>query len=420
METVFSSSRSLSENESENSSINKVETFYNKAIWKTKLGEYKKSMDYFFKTVDELKQMSGEEQSLDIAKCWNIIGDNYLKMNQFDKAFKYLNKSLEIKKNISDDLELAETYQSLSNYYDAIDDVQRSYDFKYLVFNIRLKLLGENNSLTADSINNLAICLMKLKDSENAEKYFLRSFKIRQQLSANKPNKELADSFFNLGIVYGKIENLEKSLENFKKACEIRESIFEHKNHQDLVESFSSLRIVYERLGDEENAEKFAELASEMEKKLKEEKMLLEADLLYTLGLTYKNYDDSNKALELFSKSYQIRKKIFTKKHALIQNIVQNMNISNTLPECDYSEWNYIQVFKWIQVNKINPKIVEKYFLKRFDGQYLKELISLVKQNRNVIVSEIEEYSNEVSQYHIEHFFKVLEALSKKENKTKA
>ncbi|RMZ99111.1 tetratricopeptide repeat [Brachionus plicatilis] len=398
--------------------LNKTKSFKKIALWKTKQNEHKESLDNLFKTIDELKEISGEKQSSDNAKWLNIIGDIYLRMSECDKAFEYFNKSLQMTKTLNSDksLELAAIYLSLGNYYSVIGDAQRSYDFGKMAYQIRKDMLGENSPLTADSVNNLAICLMNLEDSKNAEEFFLKYCEIWQKLSEDKPNKELADSWYNLGVFYEKSGNPHKSLEFFDKAYKTRNVLYVNSNHRDLVDSLSSLHHIYNQLDNRVKADEYAKLALRMNEKMEVEKNLKEADLLYSLGLAYQNCGDKNKALALLSQSYSIRKKIFPENHSLIKNLVDNMNKTNNSSDSNYSSWNYIQVFKWIEVNKINLKIVEIYLTKKIDGQFLKEFISRIRHKREIVASEIKDSSDEISSNDIEHFFRCLDTLDKNKN----
>lgn len=389
-----------------------VDSLYAKGLWKFKMGEYQESLEFMVKTIDELKNISEEKKNFVLTKCWKIIGDIYLKMSEYDKAFEYFTRSLEMKKVLNKDtcMDLAEIYDSLSNYYDLMNNFQRSYEFKRLVYKIRLELLGEKNHYTANSINSLAISLIKLKNSKEAENFFLKSCKIREELSKKKPNRELADSYYNLAVFYEKTEQYEKCLDYFLKAYEIRKKL--EKNNQDLLESLLSLSHVYKLLNDKAKEKKYNELAVEMNKKIDEENHLKEADLLYKLALSYQSYGEEKRASETFLQYYHILKKKFPNKHELIKKIVENIGKTNQFSEHSYLNWNYIQLFKWIDINKINPKIMEVLFPERFDGGILKELIFLANNNKDELILKIEKHSNnDISKNDIQHLFSCLDAL---------
>lgn len=130
------------------------------------------------------------------------------------------------------------------------------------------------------------------------------------------------------------------------------------------------------------------------------------------LALSYLNYGEKNKASELFLESYHILKNNFPKKHELIGKIVENLCKKYEFSATNYSNWNYIQLFKWIEINKINPKLMEIFFSKSLNGLILNELICLVKNNKEELISDIKKQSNnDISRNDIHHFFSCIEAL---------
>ena len=154
---------------------------------------YEKSLDYFFKSLNQLNIIDNEINSpLLIAQAYNNIGHVYLSQKSFNQALKYYQRGLE-------DEKIKELHPSLYSwlldYYaytnfklkkDAIDD-----------FNIALKIRDSINDV-AGKINSrihLTEYYLEKKDTLNAKKLNQEAYQLAKESNYNKEVLTTLDFF---------------------------------------------------------------------------------------------------------------------------------------------------------------------------------------------------------------------------------
>tara|TARA_R110001606_G_scaffold24958_2_gene81898 strand:- start:3386 stop:5158 length:1773 start_codon:yes stop_codon:yes gene_type:complete len=220
----------------------------------------------------------------------------YLFNNIYDKALKLGLQSLEVRKNIDDDYDLAFTLRTLGwLYYDI------GYYNKALEYHIKtLKIHEKINDVQriAYSYNSIGLIHAKKEDYYLALSFFKKSLELKKVF--NKRGR-IAETMKNIGICYYKLNELTLSKENLEASLEISEKI---KDNQIMVEVLNELSKVNLKLGDfNKSAALLTKSRLIIMKFLENKEWIIENDLgwsnyYYAIG-DYKNALDNYKKYEI-------------------------------------------------------------------------------------------------------------------------
>ncbi len=220
----------------------------------------------------------------------------YLFNNIYDKALKLGLQSLEVRKNIDDDYDLAFTLRTLGwLYYDI------GYYNKALEYHIKtLKIHEKINDVQriAYSYNSIGLIHAKKEDYYLALSFFKKSLELKKVF--NKRGR-IAETMKNIGICYYKLNELTLSKEKLEASLEISEKI---KDNQIMVEVLNELSKVNLKLGDfNKSAALLTKSRLIIMKFLENKEWIIENDLgwsnyYYAIG-DYKNALDNYKKYEI-------------------------------------------------------------------------------------------------------------------------
>jgi CHAT domain-containing protein/Tfp pilus assembly protein PilF len=189
------------------------------------MGDYTKAEPLCQKALEIQGRVLGENHS-DYADSLNTLAAIYIDMGDYTKAESLCQKALEIRQR--DPYVHAKSW--LGNRYDSFWDSGP-------------KILGENHSDYADSLNTLAAIYIDMGNYTKAEPLCQKALEIRQEiLGENHP--DYADSLDNLAALYHKMGNYTKAEPLYQKALEIRRKVL-GENHPDYADSLDSLATLY-------------------------------------------------------------------------------------------------------------------------------------------------------------------------------
>jgi tetratricopeptide (TPR) repeat protein len=156
------------------------------AIYQIGFRDNTKAMYNYFKALDVAKKTEDFQQQGGIMLN---IGRIYLKTNNFDSAFYYLDRSFSIFKKLDNPVLMADCYIALGSYYFNRGDFKQGKKFAMYSF----KIGEENKSLQTifESTNLLhKICIAE-KDTSDAYKYHLILTNTKDSLNVLQNQKEL-------------------------------------------------------------------------------------------------------------------------------------------------------------------------------------------------------------------------------------
>jgi|WetSurMetagenome_2_1015567.scaffolds.fasta_scaffold26050_4 signal transduction histidine kinase len=179
-----------------------------------KLGEYPDAMNAFFDELD-LREKNPEWKNSSIGNVYNMIGESYRAVANYNLAVEYLNKALTINTEKKEEKEIAHTYNRLAAVYYEIsfrwDDtsaIYKSEEFANKSIEINRNL--NDDGITISSYNIIGAVNNSRKDFDNALKYFFLALTEanKDTTYADKPN-----ILNNISSVYNIKEEYDKSIE---------------------------------------------------------------------------------------------------------------------------------------------------------------------------------------------------------------
>ena len=284
----------------------KVEILNNLGTSYYSLGDYNKSIEYYEKELEIIKNIFGDNWQY-ITASYNNLGTSYYGLGDYSKAIEYYEKVLKIMKNIPESNYLgviAPPYNNLGVSYDGLGNYKKASEYYEKALEIRKNTLGENHPEVAHSYSNLGSSYNGLGDYNKAIEYCEKALEIRKNtLDENHP--DVAYCYNNLGVYYNNLKNYNKAIEYYEKALEIRKNIFGD-DHLITANSYFRLAVSYHWLRDYEKAIEYYEKALEIRKKIPEVNDLDIAECYNGLYTAYGSLGVHDKASEYFEKALEI------------------------------------------------------------------------------------------------------------------
>ncbi|MFK7832480.1 MAG: tetratricopeptide repeat protein [Winogradskyella sp.] len=184
------------------------------------LSLYPEAIENFLKA-STLNELTNKTETNRHAAILTNIGILYVRLEKYDRALNYYNKSLEISKKLNAEYEIANLYTNIGNLYDGIDQPQKAIDYYQQSFDI-MKRINDDFGI-ASALANTGIAYISLKNYDKALSYLTRTIPLFKAL--NNTNS-LAITYESIGTAH--FENaaesttkkslLTKAKLNFEKA----------------------------------------------------------------------------------------------------------------------------------------------------------------------------------------------------------
>ena len=306
----------------------KVEILNNLGTSYYSLGDYNKSIEYYEKELEIIKNIFGDNWQY-ITASYNNLGTSYYGLGDYSKAIEYYEKVLKIMKNIPESNYLgviAPPYNNLGVSYDGLGNYKKASEYYEKALEIIKNTLGENHPNVAQSYSNLGCSCIRLGDYKKAIEYCEKALEIRKNtFGENHP--DVAISYDSLGGSFSGLGDHKKASEYYEKALEIRKNTL-GENHPEVAHSYSNLGSSYNGLGDYKKAIEYCEKALEIRKNTLDENHPDVAYCYNNLGVYYNNLKNYNKAIEYYEKALEIRKNIFGDDHLITANSYFRLAVS--------------------------------------------------------------------------------------------
>ena len=319
------------------------------------LGNHKDSYIYHQKALDIYNELNGEI-NVDSARIYNSIGLIYTKVLKYEEAIACFKKCIDISISCPED-NRALTATSYNNLGLVLYN-KGEYDESIKCFNysidIRKKIHGPYHPDTASSFNNMAGAFFKKEEFNIALENYIICLNINKKI-LGVMNSDTGTVYNNIGLVYVKLKNYELAFDNFKNSLNIREII--KKSHPDTVSTLNNLAGVVYKMNlfnncielylksldimtelNENNVLEFINIHKNLghcylntdqielsiahyEKALAKAKAhlgvsnIITSECYFNLGVAYESIDDNENSLEMFQKSFEIRKKNLGENH---------------------------------------------------------------------------------------------------------
>jgi hypothetical protein len=174
------------------------------AVWEIK-GELDTSLDYYQKSLEIRKKLNNDTE---IAHSYNNIGIIYFSKGELDSALDYYQKALELRKKVGNDIYVAHSYNNIGIIYFSKGELDIALDYYHKSLEIRKKL--GNNIEIAKVYNNIGKIYVSKGELDAALDYHQKSHGILKE----EDNKELiGESYVNLGVLFRELNDLPSSRE---------------------------------------------------------------------------------------------------------------------------------------------------------------------------------------------------------------
>ena len=339
----------------------------------TYLADNEKALYYFVKELEQSILQYGE-RSTNVATAYNNIALTFMSSDKNDAAAQYLEKALNINKELLDGnntamadnylnlgaimnkkgkfiealqyeesakiiyktLEenkllllnlsrcfdhIAQSYVGLGNYSDALTNNLEA-------LRIRLTICQEDDIALAYSYNNLADTYFLLKDFEKAIDNGEKALKIASLIYGEK-HPFTATCYSNIGKVYSETKEYQKAIDHYQKSLLIRNTILGN-NHSDVALCYNNLGVTYNYMKQYEDAIRNHELALSIRRSIYGEPSVFVGASLYNIGAVYDSKGDLRTALIYYNKALKTFTELYPDNHPNTNLVIKKINGINS------------------------------------------------------------------------------------------
>jgi tetratricopeptide (TPR) repeat protein len=162
--------------------------------------DHKTSLKNYFKSYTIIKHLntSTENETYDLAKCCQNMGNVYFRMDSIKRALTFYNQAFKIRNQLAHgqhNSELADSLQTISIVYNRLGDLRTALKYSLKALKMRQSLLYVNDNYSSNSNcrgsmevavshKNVARIYFKLNDFVNGMKYFVKGFNMKRRLES--------------------------------------------------------------------------------------------------------------------------------------------------------------------------------------------------------------------------------------------
>jgi len=195
---------------------------------------------------EALVYAESEKNSVHIAECNGLIGENYFNQSDLDQAMSFLEKEMVTAKEIKHQDLLLHSYGLLGLIFLRKADYVNSE--KHLEKHLLLAEKLQNHTAELQALRYLGTAGWYMDDRAKAFRYFRRYYKMAIEL---KDMEHEAIASGNLGVIYGKSDRFAEALKYHKKQYQLAEKM---ENRNMLCTSLNNMGVLYLDAKDYKNA----------------------------------------------------------------------------------------------------------------------------------------------------------------------
>jgi CHAT domain-containing protein len=185
-----------------------------------RMGNYQQALLLYRQTLYIYKANSGDK-NINVAYLYNNIGISFDNLAQYDSAFFYKKKSLDLQIELNNGndrtQDIGELYNAIGVTYDNMGDYDNAISYYNKALSILTGILNERDPILADTYDNLGVAYEKINDNTNALRFKAKALSIRE----GKPSVALARSYVNLGQQASKDRKYAEAKAYYDKAVEV-------------------------------------------------------------------------------------------------------------------------------------------------------------------------------------------------------
>jgi serine/threonine-protein kinase len=303
-----------------------------------------------------------------LARMYDVLGDAYIHLWDYEKAETLYKKSLELKYTLypGNHIEMGKSHHNIGTMYMQDGRLGEADSLMNLALQIRRQNLDPLNPEIGSTLQHLGFVKLRLGDMDHAEKLFREAHSIFQAGTDDEAALEAASLINNLGMIYDRRGDYETAAEYYRKALDYIQNSREP-NHVRSINYMSNLGLALHLQGNSEEGEEYLKESIEVAKRVRgedhphtasalsyysnflfdqgkyeeSEELTLEILQIYldsfgpdhpaipvfynNLGNTRSNLGDFEKALSYHEQSLERRIEIYGERHPEVAQSIANM-----------------------------------------------------------------------------------------------
>lgn len=260
-------------------------------------GNLLEALDYFQKSL-EIKKVISDKAGM--AKTLNNMGLIHTNLDNYPKAIEYYRGSLRIKQELADSSGIAGAYNNIGNVYLKQSNYYEALSFYEQSLNI-YEILYEKKHISG-ILNNIGLIYMDMEDYPMALDYFKRNLKVSNQIS---DKRRLAAAQNNIGLIFMNEDNYAEALKYFNKSLALREQIPDKRG---VAKTLNNLGSVYVKQRMYQMALQFYERSLKIREQISDKRGM--AKSMNNIGKTYYKQGNYERAKPYCEKGFQISEEI--------------------------------------------------------------------------------------------------------------
>lgn len=291
--------KSIALNDSLGLKENNIRPYINIAITLSKDFQLEKANSYLFKALD----IAESNNSNQLVYLYNEIANNYLRLEIYDKAEKFMNKALPIAEKLEDNFALGRINNSLGYLYETRDEDWEKTLF-YYEKSLKHHKIMQNDPGIIDGYYNVGLQYLRLKQPYKARIHFEKGLELASDKSStnkmivgnlslselfiNEKNKDKSIKYLNEGI---KLIGNNSRIPYKNHFYRIGNLFAENKSYKVAYENVKNYAVLSDSLFKENSVNKIADIEAkyQTEKKEKENLQLRNEKIEQELKITKEN-----------------------------------------------------------------------------------------------------------------------------------
>jgi CHAT domain-containing protein/Tfp pilus assembly protein PilF len=267
------------------------------------------------------------EQSAELeeAKRLNEQVEQLYNQGQYATAISLAERALAIREKVlgQEHSLVATTLNNLALLYKEQGNYERAESLLQRALAIREKVFGQEHPLVAISLTNLAGLYQAQGNYAQAEPLYQRALAISERVLGQE-HPLVATTLNNLALLYKEQGNYEQAESLLQRALAIREKVF-GQEHPDLATTLNNLALVYQSQGNYAQAEPLYQRALAISEKVFGQEHPTVAISLNNLAELYREMGNYVQAEPLYQRALAISEKVFGQEHPLVATSLNNL-----------------------------------------------------------------------------------------------
>lgn len=290
------------------------------------IGDYQKSLEYYFKALSFYRNNKGYRKSL--AVSYSNISKTFRYLGNLEKSLEFALKSLEIYSNLDDKEipDLAQAYDNIASVYRHLGNFDESLKYNLKALTIFKKSYSEKHPLIATSYCSIGYSYFKLKEYDKALEYTSKGLELRKEV-LDELHPDTSQTYINLGKIHRSLNNFDLALKFSFNALEIREKIFDS-YHPTIASTLDNIAFIYLKIGDAEKNLEFALKSLVIREKILDKNHPSLANSYFNISMSFYKSTNYLKAKYYIDKAVLIRKQTLPVGHPAT---LESINLQNKL-----------------------------------------------------------------------------------------